>query len=326
MKMKKTCLFFLLILMLVLPQAALAVPAGVVTRTEGKVDITRAGLKAAKPLHEGESVDMGDIIRTKSRSKAEIVFSNKNTLRIAASTRVVIQHYMVKERDSRAVMQLQRGMVQVVSSVEFIKRLVASPKDNKLEVNTANAVCGIRGSNMIVSYRGGVTSVLFVTGKGYTYNPIKPDVVVPITAGHITFIEKRDATPTQPRPVSELDVSNVVNTVTPSDKTKKDQEQGQGTDSSSSKAGDTSSGKSDAARGKSGTSPGLSGTSPGLSGTSPGLSGTSPGLSVMSPGQSGTSPGLSGTSPGLSGTTPGLSGTSPGQSGISPGLQRGHRK
>jgi hypothetical protein len=227
MKKKKFQITVMLILVLALPLLAMAAPAGKVTRMEGNVDITRAGTTAAKALLSGEAVEVGDIVRTKSKSKAEITFADQNILRIAASSRVTIQKYLVEGDNTSGVMKLHRGMVQAISSVGFIRRLAASPEQNKLEVNTVNATCGIRGSNMIVSYHGGVTSVLFVTGHGYAYNPAKPDVTVPITAGHMSVVEKKDAIPTQPKPISNVELDIKVKAVTPGEKSQSNLDQKQ---------------------------------------------------------------------------------------------------
>ena len=347
--MKKwSYIIFVLVLIFAAPLSAMATSAGIVTHIEGKGDIIRTGIPAAKALILGESVDVGDTIRTKSKSKAEITFGNKNILRIAASTRVVIQQYMVQGDNTAVVMKLYRGMVQAISSTDFIKRLAASPDQNKLEVHTINATCGIRGSNMIVSYYGGVTSVLFVAGRGYAYNPVRSEIVVPITAGNITFIEKKDSTPTPPRPISDIELNVKVKTVTPDkksdgnstleDKVKSGDIPGVGSvptdpgglppglaglspgqsDNAPGQSG-TAPGQSDNAPGQSGTAPGQSDNAPGQSGTAPGQSGTAPGQSGTAPGQSGTAPGQSGIAPGQSGTAPGQSGTAPGQSGTAPG-------
>jgi len=227
MKKKKFQITVMLMLVLALPLLAMAAPAGKVTRVEGNVDITRAGTTAAKALLSGEAVEVGDIVRTKSKSKAEITFTDQNILRIAASSRVTIQKYLVEGDNTSGVMKLHRGMVQAISSVGFIRRLTASPEQNKLEVNTVNATCGIRGSNMIVSYHGGVTSVLFVTGHGYAYNPAKPDVTVPITAGHMSVVEKKDAIPTQPKPISNVELDIKVKAVTPGEKSQSNLDQKQ---------------------------------------------------------------------------------------------------
>ena len=358
---KKSYFVYMLLMMFILaiPLHALATPVGKVTHIEGKVDITKAGGAAARNLLPGESIEVGDAIRTKTRSKAEITFNNNNLLRIAALTRVIIQQYLIQEDNNIGVMKLQRGTAQMISSVEFIKRMVSSPKQNRLEINTMNAVCGIRGSNMIVSYYGGVTSIMFVTGKGYTYNPLKPEIIVPITAGNISFIERKDTTPTLPRPVSDVELNITVKAVTPSEKSEKNSTQSQdiappsanvatpapgittpvsstltpsiGSMTPTSNITTPSIGSTTSTSGI--TSPGVSSTATPSSTAPPSISGTIPTSSLTAPsvGSATYTPstpitGLSSsvssgsTSPGLSGTAPGQTGTSPGLSGSAPGL------
>ena len=362
MKRKWSCFICVLILALVVPMIAMAAPAGKVTHIEGKVDITRTGIPAAKTLLPGESVNVGDTIRTKSKSKVEITFGNNNVLRIAASSRVVIQQYTVQGDNSTGVMKLARGMVQAISSAEFIKRLAASPEKNKLEVDTMNATCGIRGSNMIVSYYGGVTSVLFVTGRGYAYNPVKPGIIVPVTAGNITFIEKKDAPPTPPRPVSDVELNVKVKAVKPDEKSKLDQEQKHDVKTEEKKIqdevkfikddkarfagatvdfGDKKSDQDSSLKDKmkSGDIPGVGsvptdpgGLPPGLAGTFSGKSDTAPDKRDSSPGKSDPSPdqrlkstGLSSSSSGgMGGTSTALGGSSSGRSGTVGGTQTGN--
>ena len=206
------------IVLLFVAGAAFAAPVGKVTHVEGRVDVLKAGTTMAKPITLGTPVDVGDAFRAKTNSKAEITFLNDNILRIAPTTRVEIKEYMVQGDRSSHVMKLHRGKVQAISSKDFIKRVAAFAEGNKFEVHTPNAVAGIRSSNMIVFYQRGVTGVLFLTGRGYTFNPQIPSVIVPITAGNITFIQAPNTTPTTPTPVSNKEATKHVNAVQPTPK------------------------------------------------------------------------------------------------------------
>jgi hypothetical protein len=197
------------------PSKSFGVYVAKVTHIEGGADVLKSGSTSANPIRLGESLNVGDVIRTKSNGRVEITFVNKNILRVAASTRVEIKEHMTRADNSFSIVKMYRGAVQAISSSNFIKRVSMSPVDNKYEVHTPTAVCGIRGSDMIVSFQGGVTSVLFVTGKGYIFNPQMHHIVVPITAGHITFIEKIDKAPTPPRPASAVEITIQVKTVAP---------------------------------------------------------------------------------------------------------------
>jgi hypothetical protein len=182
--MKKFVVFsFILFLLLAFTGLSAAAPVGKVTLSEGRVDVLKVGRNMATPVSTGDPVDVGDIYRAKSRSRVEITFLNKNMIRIAPGSRVEIKEYMVKGENTTGSVRLHRGKVQALSSSDFVKRVAAFAEGNRFEVHTLNAVAGIRGSDMIVSVDRGATMVIFVSGKGYLYNPARPDVVVPIVGG-----------------------------------------------------------------------------------------------------------------------------------------------
>ncbi len=194
---------------------AMAAPVGKVTLAEGKLNVLKTTKAVATPVSLGDPVDVGDIYRAKSNSRMEITFTNGNILRIAPGSRVEIREHMVAGNRSATVARLHRGRVQAVSSADFIRRVAAFAEGNKFEVHTLNAVAGIRGSNMLVSLDRGATMVIFVTGNGYLYNPTRPDAVVSITAGNVSFVTSPTATPTPPRLAGNAQIQNVLQQFAP---------------------------------------------------------------------------------------------------------------
>jgi hypothetical protein len=190
-------------LSLAMPSFAVAAPVGKITLVEGRVDVLKTGRQAVAKVAQGDDVDIGDILRTKTASRAEITFSNKNVLKIDPATRVEISRYSMEGDKSNQVMKLQRGKVQAISGEDFIKKVTSAVEGNKFEVHTPNAVAGIRGSHMIVSYVRLTTSLFFRTGKGYFYNPLFPGRIVNITGGFMSFIVGSNGIPTPPRPGNE---------------------------------------------------------------------------------------------------------------------------
>ena len=190
-----------------------AVPVGKVTFIEGRIDVLKQGKNIATPVALGDPVDIGDIYRAKSKSKAELTFVNNNLLRLAQSTRVEIAEYMLQGEQCKGVAKLHRGRVQAVAADDFIKKAAAFAEGNKFEVHTPNAVAGIRGTNMIVFHEKGLTGVLFVSGKGYTYNPQIPDKVIPITAGNISFVTSPNSPPTPPVKATEAEIGKQVTSI-----------------------------------------------------------------------------------------------------------------
>jgi hypothetical protein len=156
------CGFVALTLLFVLTAAA--APVGKITRVEGRVDVLKTSQRIVKSVSLGDSVDVGDIYRAKTNSRAEITFFNKNTLRIAPATRVQISEYSDDGTRSSQIMKLERGRVEARSGEEFIKKVSSFAEGNKFEVHTPNAVAGIRGSGMMVGYAQMVTGLFFSGG------------------------------------------------------------------------------------------------------------------------------------------------------------------
>ena len=201
--MKKTllqCFFIVCAVVFVLTSLAYSAPVGKITRLEGKVDVLKAGQRTVVNVSLGDNVDVGDIYRAKTNSRAEITFLNKNILRIHPATRVQISQYSDDGTQCNHIMKMDRGRVEAVSGKEFIKKVSSFAEGNKFEVHTPNAVAGIRGSGMTIGFAQTVTGLFFSTGRGYFYNPNQPGQVVNISAGFVSFIVGTGGIPSHPVP------------------------------------------------------------------------------------------------------------------------------
>ena len=67
---------------------------GRLTQVEGRVDLLKGGQLPATPVKVDDGVQPGDVLRTKSLSKAQITFIDNSTLTIAPESRVAIEAYM----------------------------------------------------------------------------------------------------------------------------------------------------------------------------------------------------------------------------------------
>ncbi|MFO0753511.1 MAG: FecR domain-containing protein [Thermodesulfovibrionales bacterium] len=84
-------LFFLLLHNAV--SAAAGEGVGKITAVEGSVDVLRGGALPAVALKAGDSVSVGDVVRTKSDARVEIVFEDGTVLRVAPQSRIDISEY-----------------------------------------------------------------------------------------------------------------------------------------------------------------------------------------------------------------------------------------
>jgi len=101
------------LLWVLFPLLLQAAPVGKITALEGRVDLTASG-KEARPVNPGEAVNVGDVIRTKSKSKCEVVFIDGNVLRLAESTRLKITEYMIQQDRRTEIISLFRGKIRSI--------------------------------------------------------------------------------------------------------------------------------------------------------------------------------------------------------------------
>ena len=180
---------FLLLFLIFLSSFALAQTAvGKFTFVQGRVDVLRQPAPRAVPVKMGDAVFVGDIIRAKSASKAEITFKDGNIVRVAPNTRVEISEYMLEEAKGKGVLKLSRGKVQAIIQEKIAKRIATFGEANRFEIHTPTAILGVRGTNFIVLYQRNSSSVLVLEGIVLAYNPKFPDMAVTVNAGYVTTI------------------------------------------------------------------------------------------------------------------------------------------
>ncbi len=180
------CLFFV--------SLVYSAPVGKFTYVEGKVDLTPPGKKAV-PVKIGMLVSMGDIIRTKSRSKAEITFNDGNILRLAQNTRVEITQYIVGTEKSSRILGLYRGNIQNIVKKTIASKIARFIKAHKYEVHTPIAVVGVKGTVFFAFHTKLGSGAIFKEGVGYCYAKKLPQKIVYIHAGQKVFVASPTTVP-----------------------------------------------------------------------------------------------------------------------------------
>jgi hypothetical protein len=196
---------FLLLFLIFLPSLALAqTSVGKFTFVQGRVDVLRQPAPRAMPVNMGDNVFVGDIIRAKSKSKAEITFTDGNIVRVAPNTRIEISEYMFDEAKGKGILNLSRGKVQAIIQEKIAKRIATFGEANRFEIHTPTAILGVRGTNFIVAYQRNLSSVFVWKGTVIAYSRKFPDMVVTVNAGYITTIPPDQ--PVQPaRPATDAE-------------------------------------------------------------------------------------------------------------------------
>jgi hypothetical protein len=170
----KTFVFWLMALLvlclgLAVPSAAEVV--GKITQVEGRVDFLKGGKLPALQAKLDDGVEVGDVLRTKSLSKAQITFMDNTVITISPEARIAIEEYMFDPGQGKrsAVLQLFQGLAHVVVSKLY---KVAEPD---FVVKTNTAVMGVRGTDFGLRILPNSSTILNFEGKTEVGN-IYPEV------------------------------------------------------------------------------------------------------------------------------------------------------
>jgi hypothetical protein len=157
------------------------------SKTEGKVDVLKGGALPAVSAKNGDTVFLKDIVRTKSSSQAEVIFTDGTVLRIGQRSRIDISEYATKDKTGKTIINLPRGKVEALVPPSTSKQ-IADSKSKRFEIHTPNAVAGVRGTNYIVYIENDITWVLVKEGSVTIYNPAFPDQVIIVNAGELASV------------------------------------------------------------------------------------------------------------------------------------------
>lgn len=121
---------------------ALAQPVGTFVLVEGEVELLRQGKPPALPAKPQAAVEKGDLVRTKSRGRAQLRFVDDSLLTLAPGSAVLIEDYLYDgSRGVRqAALNLFRGLAYTVVN------LILKTEEPDFIVKSHTAVLGVRGT------------------------------------------------------------------------------------------------------------------------------------------------------------------------------------
>jgi hypothetical protein len=153
-----------------------AAPVGTFLQVEGQVDLLKGGKLPATPVKVQDGVEVGDVVRTKSESRAQIKFVDDTVLTIAPESRVTVEEYMFDGAtgERKAVLGVLRGLVH--TAVEK----VTPDKEPDFIMKTQTAVLGVRGTKWYTKLLPNATDVYTEASKLEVKNllPEYPGVVL----------------------------------------------------------------------------------------------------------------------------------------------------
>ena len=145
---------------------------GRLTLVEGRVDLLKGGKLPATPVKVGDRVDAGDVLRSKSLSRAQITFIDNSIINISPGSRLAIEDYRFEPDQGKrwAVLKIFMGLAHVVVNKIF------KVEEPDFIVKTHTAVTGVRGTDFGVRLSPNSSTILNFEGKTRVGN-IFPEVL-----------------------------------------------------------------------------------------------------------------------------------------------------
>jgi hypothetical protein len=160
-----------LALMLIVSSVAGAGVVGRLTQMEGRVDLLKGGNLPAIPVKLGDTVEPGDVIRTKSLSKAQITFIDDSTLTLSPEARLAIEDFQFEpgQGKRRAVLEMFHGLALTV-----VKKILKAEEPDFV-IKTQTAIVGVRGTEFGIRIQPNSSTILNFSGRTQVGN-IFPEV------------------------------------------------------------------------------------------------------------------------------------------------------
>lgn len=176
----------LICFLVVCPLYAQAAPVGNFIQVEGPVDILKGGKIPGVPVKVQEAVDVGDVVRTKTQSRAQIKFVDETVLTIAPESRITIEDYMfdAARGERQAVVGVLKGLVHTAVGKVYPK---AEPD---FIMKTHTAVLGVRGTKWYTKLLPTATEVYTEADRGtkLEVRNILPEITGVQTMGPLQYL------------------------------------------------------------------------------------------------------------------------------------------
>jgi hypothetical protein len=154
-----------------LPAAAQGAVVGRLTDVQGRVDLLKGGKLPATPVQLGTQLESGDVLRSKSLSKAQITLIDNSVITMSPQSRLAIDEFVYNASQQRrqAVIEIFQGLAHVLVNKLF------KVDEPDFVVKTHTAVTGVRGTDFGVRLQANGTTILNFSGVTQVAN-IFPEV------------------------------------------------------------------------------------------------------------------------------------------------------
>ena len=192
----------LICLIVVAPLAVQAAPVGTFIEVEGTVDLLKGGKVPAILAKLQGPVEVGDMVRTKSQSRAQIKFVDDTVITIAPDSGITIEEYMFDAAKSqrKAVVGVLRGLVHTA-----VEKVYPNAEPDFVQ-KTHTAVLGVRGTRWYTKLAPTATDI-YTEGTKLEVRNILPEIPGVQIMGPLQFVRvEMHKPPTVPVNITKEDL------------------------------------------------------------------------------------------------------------------------
>lgn len=165
---------FALVLVMALVALAVAVHAvesggseATVTTVHGSAKVYRTGSTTGRPLHKGDKLKRDDEVKVAEKSRLEILFPDGTVMRLAEKSSLRMNELAFNRETDQNNVKVGLSLGKLWANVKKLKTA-----DSSVEVKTANAVAGVRGTVYRVNVEEDKSALVKVyDGEVYVANP-----------------------------------------------------------------------------------------------------------------------------------------------------------
>ncbi len=153
-------LTLILVIFVAVPLAVQAAVVGRFTVAEGQVDLLKQGKIPARAAKVNDGVEPGDVIRTKSKAKAQVKFVDDSVVTMAPDSRIAVADFAFDAASGQrhAVLRFFKGVMHTV-----ITRVLKMQEPDFL-IETHTTVMGVRGSEAYTVQMPNATGIYSILG------------------------------------------------------------------------------------------------------------------------------------------------------------------
>jgi hypothetical protein len=186
MKRFGSSLFIVFAVLMWSPRPALAVDSGgseaAVSLVQGSAKVYLKGSAVGRLLHKGDRLKKDDEVKVAEKSRLEILFPDGTVMRLAEKSSLKMNELTFNKETDQKKVNVGLSIGKLWAKVKKLKTA-----DSAVEVKTANAVAGVRGTVYRVNVKADKSALVKVyDGEVYVANPPR-DATKPIdktTAPH----------------------------------------------------------------------------------------------------------------------------------------------